>query len=266
MVKAIFFDIDGTLVPPGHIAPPSDVIKALSELREKGIKIFIASGRHPEWIINLGDLEVDGYVTCNGSMCLEAGSDKPFYIYPVKHEDIENLIEFSHKSGMPIVTVPAEGGIIISRFDEDVKKASEILRLPEIPVRDLETIRGKEIVQIMAFGSEEDRINASLFDSILKNCEPTSWNPNFYDIVPKGSGKDVGIDRMIEHYGINIDETMAFGDGDNDTSMIRHAGIGVAMGNGVDAVKRVADFVTTDILDNGIINALKHYGLIEPAF
>lgn len=262
MVKAIFFDIDGTLVPAGHIAPPEDVIQAISEVRNKGIKIFIASGRHPEWIINLGDLEVDGYVTCNGSLCIETGSDKPFYVYPVNHEDIDNLIDFSHKSAMPVVTVPAEGGIIISRFDEDVRKASEILRLPEIPVRDLETIRGKEIVQIMAFGSEQERLNASLFDSVLRNCEPTSWNPNFYDIVPKGSGKDVGIDKMIEHFGIKLEDTMAFGDGDNDTAMIRHAGIGIAMGNGVESVKQAADYITDDILDNGIINALRHYNLL----
>ncbi len=262
MVKAIFFDIDGTLVPEGHTAPPQDVIDAVAELRRKGIKIFIASGRHPEWIINLGNLEVDGYVTCNGSMCLDVGADKPFYVYPVKESDIERLIDFSHNSTMPIVVVPAHGGIILSRFDEDVRKASEILRLPEIPVTDLSTVTGKDIVQIMAFGSEEERENADLFESVLPDCEPTSWNPNFYDIVPKGSGKHVGIDRMIEHYGISLDETMAFGDGDNDISMLRHAGIGVAMGNAKEAVKKVADYVTTDILDHGILNALRHFHLI----
>ena len=73
--------------------------------------------------------------------------------------------------------------------------------------------------------------------SVLPHCEATRWNPLFADVVPRGSSKAVGIDKIIEHYGISLHETMAFGDGGNDMAMLRHAGIGVAMGNAGDEVK-----------------------------
>ncbi len=77
-IKAIFFDIDGTLVPFGDRDVPAEVKKAIKTMRSKGIKVFIATGRHAAWIDNLGDMEFDGYVTVNGGMCI--ASDKPSYI------------------------------------------------------------------------------------------------------------------------------------------------------------------------------------------
>ena len=67
---------------------------------------------------------------------------------------------------------------------------------------------------------------------------------------------------MTKHLGLNPQHTMAFGDGGNDSSMIRTAGIGVAMGNAMDSLKREADYVTTSVDEDGIWNALRHYGLI----
>ena len=68
---------------------------------------------------------------------------------------------------------------------------------------------------------------------------------------------------MAEHLGIDPRHTMAFGDGGNDTSMVRAAGIGVAMGNALDSLKKEADFVTTSVDEDGILNALRHFRLID---
>jgi hydroxymethylpyrimidine pyrophosphatase-like HAD family hydrolase len=67
---------------------------------------------------------------------------------------------------------------------------------------------------------------------------------------------------MAAHEGLDVSHTLAFGDGGNDTSMIRTAGIGIAMGNAIDGLKAKADYVTTTVDDNGIRNALKHFELI----
>ena len=72
----------------------------------------------------------------------------------------------------------------------------------------------------------------------------------------------VGIQRYLKLLGIKREEIIAFGDAENDLEMIRYAGIGVAMGNGEEAVKAVADYVTADIDDDGIEKALKHFKLI----
>ena len=86
--------------------------------------------------------------------------------------------------------------------------------------------------------------------------------PAIADVVPRGSSKAVGIDKIIEYYGISLHETMAFGDGGNDMAMLRHAGIGVAMGNAGDEVKEAADYVTDSVDDDGVMNALRHFDVI----
>ena len=67
---------------------------------------------------------------------------------------------------------------------------------------------------------------------------------------------------MAAHLGLNTSETMAFGDGGNDIPMLRHAGVGVAMGNAASEVQNAADYVTTSVDEDGILNALKHFGIL----
>ena len=69
-IKAVFFDIDGTLVPIGAGGVPADTRAAIEAVRSKGVKVFVCTGRHIVWVDNLGDMEFDGYVTVNGGMCL----------------------------------------------------------------------------------------------------------------------------------------------------------------------------------------------------
>ena len=71
-----------------------------------------------------------------------------------------------------------------------------------------------------------------------------------------------GIDKYIAGLGLTREEIMAIGDGENDMDMLKCAGIGVAMGNAKDHVKAVADYVTVDVDDDGVMKALKHFGVI----
>ena len=89
------------------------------------------------------------------------------------------------------------------------------------------------------------------------------WHPAFVDVTAKGNTKQNGIDQIIRHFGIKLEETMAFGDGGNDISMLRHAGIGVAMDNANDNVKAVADYVTTSVDEDGIAHALEQFKIIR---
>ena len=262
MIRAIFFDIDGTLVPFGSHGIPEEVKDAIAEVRAKGVKVFIATGRHPAWIDNLGDTEFDGYVTVNGGLCFLSDKKTLIYRRTISTADIERVIPFSHETDIPFVAIPIDGRIFINRIDDGVRHVMKLLRVAHIDVADLETIGGREVVQMMAFGTEQERLDCGLFGGVLTDCEPTSWNPYFCDIIPKGSDKSVGIDRMIEHFGIDLSQTMAFGDGGNDIGMLRHVAVGVAMGNAEADVKEAADYVTTADTDHGVINAFRHFGLI----
>lgn len=258
MIKAVFFDIDGTLVSFNTHKLPESTIRALARLREKGIKIFIATGRQLQSINNLGTEEFDGYVTLNGGYCL-AGKDQVIYKHNIPSEDIEALIRYQENEEAFPCALVEEDGIYLNYKDRSVEEIFGMINFPEPPLRPLRENRGKEVFQLIAFFTpgQEERIM-----SVLPHCESTRWNPLFADVVPEGSSKAIGIDKIIEHYGISLEETMAFGDGGNDMAMLRHAGIGVAMGNAEDEVKEAADYVTTSVDEDGILNALRHFDVI----
>ena len=96
----------------------------------------------------------------------------------------------------------------------------------------------------------------------MPQCVSGRWHPEFTDITANGADKGKGILAMARHEGFDVSRTMAFGDGGNDTSMILQAGIGVAMGNAIDDLKRQADYVTTTVDDDGILKALRHFEVI----
>lgn len=258
MIKAVFFDIDGTLVSFKTHRVPESTIRSLALLREKGIKVFIATGRQLHCINNLGDLQFDGYVTLNGGYCL-VGKDQVIYKRNIPGEDIEALLHYLKKvESFPCAFV-LEDEIFLNYKNETVEKVFQLIDFPAPPARPFPDLSGQTVYQLIAFFSEgqEERIM-----SVLPHCEATRWNPLFTDVVPAGSTKAIGIDKIIEHFGIALEETMAFGDGGNDMPMLRHAGIGVAMGNAEEEVKQAADYTTTSVDDDGIYHALKHFQVI----
>ena len=97
----------------------------------------------------------------------------------------------------------------------------------------------------------------------MPHCKATSWHKRARDIIVKEGGKDIGIQEILQYYNLDLSQIMAFGDGDNDIKMLEIAGIAVAMGNGNDNVKAMADYVTDDIDEDGIVNALYHYGIFH---
>lgn len=258
MIKAVFFDIDGTLVSFKTHRVPDSTRKSLALLREKGIKVFIATGRQLHSINNLEDLSFDGYITLNGGYCL-AGKSEVIYKHSIEQEDIRSLLHYQKNvESFPCAFV-LEDDIFLNYKNEAVEEVFRLINFPAPPIRPFPDVSDQTVYQLIAFFSEgqEERIM-----SVLPHCEATRWNPLFTDVVPAGSTKAVGIDKIIAHYGIALEETMAFGDGGNDRSMLRHAAIGVAMGNAGEEVKQDADYVTTSVDDDGIYHALKHFGVI----
>lgn len=258
MIKAIFFDIDGTLVSFNTHVVPQSTIESLNILRKQGIKIFIATGRHLSAINNLGDLQFDGYVTINGGYCI-AGTQEVIYKHSICSEDVEALLEYMETTETFPCAFVQENQVIMNYTDEAVEQVFQLLNFPAPPCLPLSELKGKEVYQLISFFREhkEERIL-----KVIPHCESTRWNPLFTDVVPVGSSKSIGIDKMLEHFDIALDECMAFGDGGNDITMLRHAGIGVAMGNAGEEVKQSADYVTDTVDEDGIFKALKHFNIL----
>lgn len=260
MIKAIFFDIDGTLVSFDTHAIPTSAQQALELCKAKGIKLFVATGRPPKVINNLNGLTFDGTLSMNGSLCYEGSSTKNIiHKDPISREDTTcfSRVLTAHRECGAIIADASD--IYICNRNEKVEEALSLLRFPVLPDIEPEDIASIEMYQISPFFSTNEEV---LYLCELKECESHRWYPTFTDMVRKGSSKQRGIDEVLKYYKIELSETMSFGDGGNDICMLEHTAIGVAMGNANEEVKACADYITSHIDEDGVRNALKHYGVI----
>lgn len=257
MIKAVFFDVDGTLVSHTKKEVSASTRRALQKLKEKNIQCVLATGRH---IIELEmlpvrDIAFDGYVMLNGQLCLDA-QKKKICADPIAGADLEYLLEKFHAAEVPVLLVEEDRHYLnfVNRRVEDAQ-ADISSDVPETG-----SYTGRELYQVVVFIGKEDE---DALAAQVPNCKVTRWNERAVDIIAGSGGKDVGIRRYLQNFDIAREEIMAFGDGENDIEMLEYAGIGVAMGNAEDAVKACADYVTASVDDEGIEKALKHFGIID---
>lgn len=256
MIKAAFFDIDGTLISHQDGTVPEDTREAIKRLQEKGILTFIASGRH---ILELEELPVrdipfDGYVLLNGQLCMNREKEEVFSSI-IPQEDIQGILPLFRERKIPIHLVEKDR-LYINCVDAYTQMAMDAI---SSPVPEISDYYGADIYQVVVFGTEES------IKTVMKqmpHCKATLWNPYSVDVVSKDAGKVPGIERFLAETGILPEEIIAFGDSENDRAMLQFAGIGVAMGNGSSDVKEIADYVTDSAADGGIWNALKHFGVL----
>ena len=235
---------------------PDSTKRAIAILRAKGIRVFIASGRQLLAINNLEDLQFDGYVTLNGGYCI---GEKVIYKHSMPSEDMVSLVRYmEEQESFPCIFVH-ENTFYINYTNERTNEIFRLLNFPQPPVLPLREAAEGEVFQLVAFFTKEQE---KAIMAAIPHCEATRWNPLFSDVIPKGSSKQVGVDKMLDYFGISLEESMAFGDGGNDVLMLKHVGIGVAMGNAEDEVKLAADYVTDSVDEDGIEKALRHFGVI----
>ena len=257
MIKAIFLDIDGTMVSFETHCVPDNTKKALCEARKRGVKVFVSTGRHCSDIINLGDLEFDGYITLNGAYCMVG--NEVIYKKSISRGDIEAFVGYEEKTTpIPCFFVEADK-VSANMKDKQVDQMMDMVKFPTRQIVPSKYFVDKEIFQMTAFFPAERQEEVMRH---LTGCVATRWYPTFADIVTIGVDKSIGLEKIGEYFGISKSEMMSFGDGGNDISMIKYAGIGIAMNNASEEVKLAADYVTTSVDDDGVGNALRHFGVI----
>ncbi len=257
-IQAIFFDIDGTLVSFNtHKIPPS-TLQAIEALRKKNIKLIVATGRSLLDINHLGNLKFDGYITANGAYCT---TDKKELLYRrlISDDDLQKLIRYQTHSEFPCIFM-TEKGNFANYIDDSVRAIHNLVNLSLPPVRPIEEIVKYGVFQIDAYITEKKE--KIVIQDVLKGCEGNRWHPSFVDINAKGNNKATGVKIFLEYYNIPRKNTMAFGDGGNDISMLEYVALGVAMGDATDDVIKVADYLTTSVDDDGIMAALKRYKIL----
>ena len=256
MTKAIFFDIDGTLLSHTTGRVSAEAAEALASLRKKGILLLAATGRH---ILEFSDLpvnhlEFDGYVTLNGQLCLDKNR-RLLYGNPIAPEDAARLLSVFERREMPVMIVE-EDMMYLNFVNDAVRRAQADI---STPVPETGVYTGGVIYQFILYdgGRGAEELVKELNESRL-----IRWHDKAVDVIPEKGGKVAGIRRVLEDFAISREEIMAFGDGENDMDMLEFAGTGIAMGNADPQVKARADEVTESVDENGVVRALYRHGLL----
>lgn len=257
MIKAFFFDIDGTLVSHETKMVPESAKESVKKLREKGYKVFTCSGRHIAEFQNLplDGLDFDGYILLNGQMYL---NEKKNYLggRSFTEEASDWLVKTFEEKKEPLVLVNEEGHYI-NFVSEKVKIALAEVSTP-IPIcKDYE---GEELFQATTFYTKEEE--KDLLKILHPDIKPARWSDKGIDLISAYGGKASGMRYFMDKYSLKKEEVAAFGDSHNDLDMISYAGLGIVMGNGCDELKEIADYITDDVDRDGVAKALLKFGFL----
>lgn len=258
IVKAVFFDIDGTLLSFKTHKIAESTEKAIAELQAKGIKTILSTGRSINSIDHVKYLNFDGYITFNGGYCVAKEGDVLFKKC-IDAADIQAILNYSKENALSF-SFMSEKDISIHDVTPEIAGMYAHLNLPVPKSVDIDNVDIASVLQTNIFMGPEQE--SAFMNAVMPNSVASRWTPLFADVNAKGQSKKVGIDIFCKHFGIDLAQTMAFGDGGNDIEMLKHVQIGVAMGNANPEVKTIADYVTDDVDNDGIWNALKHFGVI----
>lgn len=255
--KALFFDIDGTLVSFNTHTIPQSAIDAIAKARRSGVKVFISTGRPMRLINNLGAIEhlVDGYITANGACCTIGG--EVIACREIPGQEAEALVEAARREGFAMLVV-GENDLTVVNDNADVDRYFRQM----LDVKDLgegislDTVMAQRIIQLTPIIPEADERRLM---PLLPTCVSARWFPAFTDITARGADKGTALLTVAAHLGISAEETVAFGDGGNDKSILQAAGIGIAMGNAPDDVKAAADHVTASVDEDGVAKGINSF-------
>jgi hypothetical protein len=248
-IKAAFFDIDGTLLSFKTHRVSKGTVRAFERLHQAGVRTFLSTGR-PDVIIPGMPVSFDGKITMNGGLVFTP--DEVLLSNPIVDEELQAWLDMAKDKHLCTMIFTRDNMFLAQPNEVGLKLRSQLeFEMP--PVVDIDRMRTETAYQIIAImPGEMDAAVAAL----LPHCRLPRWHPYFTDIVARDNSKARGMEAICRRFGIRQEETLAFGDGANDIEMLEWAGIGIAMGNADEKVKAHADYVTTEVDDEGIERAV----------
>jgi len=257
--KILFFDVDSTLYSHKTNSVPESAIKAIELAKQNGHIIVLATGRSKLLTATLGifeKIDFDYFVTINGTLVIDK-FDNIIFSLPCEKKSVKKVMELVDKHQLNLCFINKDDYYLYK--DED--KRSHLGYDPlHIPIPNKKEYLNEDIYQINLF-CEDEYVN-----EFIKNTNEflsySRLNDYGYDVYAKDQTKATGIKHLIEYLNIDKKDTIAFGDGHNDSEMIEYCEIGVAMGNAIEKVKKVSNYITDDIDNDGIYNAMKYLKLI----
>lgn len=276
--KLIFIDIDGTLFNHKKDDIPESAKEAILNAKSKGHKIFLSTGRpYADIDKEILGLPLDGMiVSCGAVVYVE---NKPIYCKTYPQKELINLIQFMsnnnigfsldgiHKNYLSEEAFICLSGLMFKNNEDSELSRAMMAKNNCFPFEEMKEEDLKEVVKISIFTKNKEsceklfqKIPDSLTGFMYKNYHLDLYNG---EISIKGITKATGLKQITNYLNKAIEATVAIGDSLNDLDILQAAGLSICMGNGADECKKVADFTTKDISDDGLAYALKHFNLAD---
>ncbi len=256
-IKIAFFDIDGTLIDIEKKQITEKTVEALRRLQKKGIRICLATGRAPMELPKIEGVQFDAFLTYNGSYCYTA-EGQTIFSNPIRSEDIELILRNAAGLGRPVM-LATQNRLAANGRDRDLVDYAAIAKIEVKVAEDFDALRQGTVYQLMVGGRENEY--AALMQDV-QHAKIAAWWDRAMDIIPADGGKGKGIEKMLEYYGLDKSEAIAFGDGNNDIEMLAAVGTGVAMANGSEKLKAIATTVCGSCAEDGVYHYCVEQGLI----
>lgn len=277
----IFSDIDGTLYDHDAHEIPSSAIQAIQDAKANGHKIILSTGRsYSDLEQHYFNLPIDGLILGCGAHVIY--QNETIYTQPMPKDIVCHLIDFMKSKNIGF-SLEGIDKIYLYGYAEDMyriwlKHYDDTLNMPKEEFYQLLSKRNaysfeqiqecdfSKILKISFFAKEKEdmekyiqTLDSSVFGYFDNMSKEFFTGELYMSHVNKASGMDI----LLNHIQHPLDKTIALGDSLNDLEMIKHAAIGVAMGNANENLKRHANFISKHVHDNGFEYALKQLNLIQ---
>lgn len=261
--KLLFFDIDGTLITEGTGEIPESTRAAVREARAQGHLLFINTGRTraslPKDVLEMG---FDGLVCgCGTNIYL---NDKELLTAKLTNSLCKEVARTVRTYHVPVF-YEASDGIYFDYESPQIERWTAA-------VEGLFKIKGRDIEEILESETQ-------VYDKLLMILEPAEKNEKLkeylsehficidrgnymYEVIQKDYSKATGIRFLCDYLRKSLEDCYAFGDSENDRTMLEAVPHSIAMGNAEEGIKKTCSYVTSHIEEDGIYNALKHFRLI----
>ena len=273
--KLIFLDIDGTLTEPGKNVPPASAVEAVRTARANGHRVVLCSGRNRGMLSPLLRYGFDGLVGSAGGYIMYG--EEVVYDCPMTPAQQGLVLDVFQRNGVFRTVEGRDNSYTDEAFKDFLREAaqaegnSELLRWREqieneLGIRPMAEYRGEPVYKVgfvsrdAADLREPMRVLGDSFDFCIQGTD--QFGAINGELINKAFNKGLAVERLCEYLGVPIDDTIAFGDSMNDLEMIQTAGLGVCMGNGSEALKKIADEVCPPVGEDGLYRAFERHGLI----
>ena len=258
-----FFDIDGTILPVGRDIPES-AQKAFSKAKDEGNRLFFCTGRSPfELTDQLCKLPFDGGVFSSGAHVIVGG--RTIFSRSLTPEQREFFFSVARRYNLLWILQSDDGSYLTREAQDWYCEITRRVYNRSIDFKGFNIVESfpseKPIVKMFIMSREGLVLEArKALEGPLHSVNNTNGLPPEFaaEVMGPGLTKASGIAHVLSYLGEDISSTVGIGDGENDIEMIETCRLGIAMGNSCDSLKEKADFVTTDIMDDGLERAMAY--------